>query len=282
MDKRELIERCRENDVKFVRLQFTELYGQLKNISIPAEELEKALDNELMFDGSSIRGFKRIEKSDMYFHPGPGDLPGAALGRARVGQDGAHHLRRRRSGRHAVRGRPARAAEEGARRRQGRGLRDVGRARGGVLPLQARRGEPADARPARPRLVLRRLPGRPRRGHAPRHRGRADEPRLQPRGLAPRGRDRPARDRLPPRRRAQLRRQPDHVPLGRQARRGAQRHPRDVHAEAAVRRERLGHAHQPVALARRARTRSSTRATSCSCRPRRTATSPGCSSTCRR
>ena len=71
MDKRELIERCRENDVKFVRLQFTELYGQLKNISIPSEELEKALDNELMFDGSSIRGFKRIEKSDMYFHPDP-------------------------------------------------------------------------------------------------------------------------------------------------------------------------------------------------------------------
>ena len=71
MDKRELIERCREHDVKFMRLQFTELYGQLKNISIPATELEKALDNELMFDGSSIRGFKRIEKSDMYFHPDP-------------------------------------------------------------------------------------------------------------------------------------------------------------------------------------------------------------------
>src|SRR3954454_666945 len=71
VDKRELIERCRENDVKFVRLQFTELYGQLKNISIPSSELEKALDNELMFDGSSIRGFKRIEKSDMYFHPDP-------------------------------------------------------------------------------------------------------------------------------------------------------------------------------------------------------------------
>jgi len=71
VDKRELIERCREHDVKFVRLQFTELYGQLKNISIPATELEKALDNELMFDGSSIRGFKRIEKSDMYFHPDP-------------------------------------------------------------------------------------------------------------------------------------------------------------------------------------------------------------------
>jgi glutamine synthetase len=69
VDKRELIDRCREQDVKFIRLQFTELHGQLKNVSIPVEELDKALDNELMFDGSSIRGFKRIEQSDMYFLP---------------------------------------------------------------------------------------------------------------------------------------------------------------------------------------------------------------------
>ena len=79
MDKRELIERCREHNVRFVRLQFTELYGQLKNVSIPVEELEKALDNELMFDGSSIRGYKRIEQSDMYFHPDPDDVPAAAV-----------------------------------------------------------------------------------------------------------------------------------------------------------------------------------------------------------
>jgi glutamine synthetase len=71
MDKRDLIERCREHNVRFVRLQFTELYGQLKNVSIPVEEIERALDNELMFDGSSIRGYKRIEQSDMYFHPDP-------------------------------------------------------------------------------------------------------------------------------------------------------------------------------------------------------------------
>ena len=71
MDKRELIDRCRDQDVKFLRLQFTELYGQLKNVSIPIEEIDKALDNELMFDGSSIRGFKRIEQSDMYFVPDP-------------------------------------------------------------------------------------------------------------------------------------------------------------------------------------------------------------------
>src|SRR6476646_3157841 len=71
VEKHELIEKCREQDVKFVRLVFTELYGHLRNVSIPVEELDKALDNELMFDGSSIRGFKRIEQSDMYFHPDP-------------------------------------------------------------------------------------------------------------------------------------------------------------------------------------------------------------------
>ena len=59
------------DSVAFVRLQFTEPYGAVKNVSIPVDELEKALDNELMFDGSSIRGFKRIEQSDMYFLPDP-------------------------------------------------------------------------------------------------------------------------------------------------------------------------------------------------------------------
>jgi glutamine synthetase len=71
MDKQEVLSRCREDNVAFVRLQFTEPYGAVKNVSIPVEELEKALDNELMFDGSSIRGFKRIEQSDMYFLPDP-------------------------------------------------------------------------------------------------------------------------------------------------------------------------------------------------------------------
>jgi glutamine synthetase len=71
MDKQEVLTRCRKDEVAFVRLQFTEPYGAVKNVSIPVEELEKALDNELMFDGSSIRGFKRIEQSDMYFLPDP-------------------------------------------------------------------------------------------------------------------------------------------------------------------------------------------------------------------
>jgi glutamine synthetase len=71
MDKQEVVERCQRDNVAFVRLQFTEPYGAVKNVSIPVEELEKALGNEIMFDGSSIRGFKRIEQSDMYFLPDP-------------------------------------------------------------------------------------------------------------------------------------------------------------------------------------------------------------------
>ncbi|MFZ5640797.1 MAG: type I glutamate--ammonia ligase [Bacillota bacterium] len=71
MDKREVMEKARELNVKFVRLQFTDLFGVLKNVAITVEQLEKALDGELMFDGSSIEGFTRIEESDMYLKPDP-------------------------------------------------------------------------------------------------------------------------------------------------------------------------------------------------------------------
>jgi glutamine synthetase len=65
------MEKARELNVKFVRLQFTDLFGVLKNVAITVEQLEKALDGELMFDGSSIEGFTRIEESDMYLKPDP-------------------------------------------------------------------------------------------------------------------------------------------------------------------------------------------------------------------
>ncbi len=71
MTKKEFLALCKANNVRFLRLQFTELHGQLKNVQIPVEEAEKALNNEMMFDGSSIRGYKRIEQSDMYFVPDP-------------------------------------------------------------------------------------------------------------------------------------------------------------------------------------------------------------------
>jgi len=69
--KNDIMEMVREQNVKFIRLQFTDIFGVLKNVAIPVEQLEKALNNELMFDGSSIEGFVRIEESDMYLRPDP-------------------------------------------------------------------------------------------------------------------------------------------------------------------------------------------------------------------
>jgi len=69
--KDDVLRIVREQDVKFIRLQFTDIFGTLKNVSITADQLDKALDNKCMFDGSSIEGFVRIEESDMYLWPDP-------------------------------------------------------------------------------------------------------------------------------------------------------------------------------------------------------------------
>jgi glutamine synthetase len=67
---REDIQRmAKEENVKFIRLQFTDILGTIKNVEIPISQLEKALDNKMMFDGSSIEGFVRIEESDMLLYP---------------------------------------------------------------------------------------------------------------------------------------------------------------------------------------------------------------------
>ncbi|MBY0600421.1 type I glutamate--ammonia ligase [Bacillus bingmayongensis] len=60
---------AKEENVKYIRLQFTDLLGIIKNVEIPVSQLTKALDNKMMFDGSSIEGFVRIEESDMYLYP---------------------------------------------------------------------------------------------------------------------------------------------------------------------------------------------------------------------
>ncbi|ANU28021.1 type I glutamate--ammonia ligase [Planococcus versutus] len=59
----------KEENVNFIRLQFTDILGVIKNVEIPTSQLDKALDNKMMFDGSSIDGFVRIEESDMYLFP---------------------------------------------------------------------------------------------------------------------------------------------------------------------------------------------------------------------
>ncbi|MFN1208608.1 glutamine synthetase beta-grasp domain-containing protein, partial [Enterococcus lactis] len=59
----------KEEDVKFLRLMFTDVLGTLKNVEVPISQLDDLLNDKIMFDGSSIEGFVRIEESDMYLHP---------------------------------------------------------------------------------------------------------------------------------------------------------------------------------------------------------------------
>lgn len=69
--KEDILRMAEEEDVEFIRLQFTDLFGALKNVAVTASQLERALDNRCMFDGSSIEGFVRIEESDMALYPDP-------------------------------------------------------------------------------------------------------------------------------------------------------------------------------------------------------------------
>ena len=59
----------KQHNIKFIKLQFVDINGQVKNMTIPSEHIDKALNDEIMLDGSSIKGFRSIETSDMFFHP---------------------------------------------------------------------------------------------------------------------------------------------------------------------------------------------------------------------
>ncbi len=72
MDKytaQDIIRIVREQSIRFIRLQFTDIFGTLKNVAITTSQLEKALSGQMMIDGSSIEGFVRIEESDQYLRP---------------------------------------------------------------------------------------------------------------------------------------------------------------------------------------------------------------------
>ena len=60
---------CEEYDVAYIRLQFCDINGAIKNLCMPVRQLDKVMNNEIMLDGSSIKGFRSIETSDMYFYP---------------------------------------------------------------------------------------------------------------------------------------------------------------------------------------------------------------------
>lgn len=84
--KEKIKEKIKKEGFEFIRLQFTDIFGMSKNVAITTDELDKALDGELMFDGSSIDGFGRIEESDMYLVP---DLKTFASVPWRPGHDGS-------------------------------------------------------------------------------------------------------------------------------------------------------------------------------------------------
>ena len=67
--KEEIIRKVKEEEIRFIRLQFTDIFGQLKNVTVPASQIKKAVNGQIMFDGSSIEGYTRIEESDQYLRP---------------------------------------------------------------------------------------------------------------------------------------------------------------------------------------------------------------------
>ena len=67
--REDILRIVKEENIRFVRLQFTDIFGKLKNVAITTSQLEKALAGQIMLDGSSIEGFVRIEESDQYLRP---------------------------------------------------------------------------------------------------------------------------------------------------------------------------------------------------------------------
>ncbi len=67
--RQDILQEVEDKDVRYLRLMFTDILGTIKNVEVPISQLGKVLDNKMMFDGSSIEGFVRIEESDMYLYP---------------------------------------------------------------------------------------------------------------------------------------------------------------------------------------------------------------------
>ncbi len=89
MKATEVLKICREERVRFIRLQFTDILGNNKNVEVPSGQFAKALDGQIMFDGSSIEGFSRIEESDMLLWPDPDTFrvfPWEQMERGKVGR----------------------------------------------------------------------------------------------------------------------------------------------------------------------------------------------------
>ena len=242
--RKDVMKQMEKEGVEYVLFWFTDIEGHLKSFAITPSEIEGALNDGMGFDGSSITGFNAIEESDMVAIPDPDHVPPDADARGR-GEGRPHDLRRRQAERRAVRGRSALRDAPRARADGVDGLRHVQhRAGARVLPLRGQQGH-RDARRGR---LLRDDGARRGDRAAQRDDQRARDDGHRDRVPPPRGRAVAARDRHALRLGARHGRPDDHLPADRQGGRGEERRLRDVHAEAAVRRERLGHAHAHVAV----------------------------------
>ena len=242
--RKDVLKQIEKQGVEYLLLWFTDIEGHLKSFAVTPSEIEGALNDGMGFDGSSITGFNAIEESDMVAIPDPTTfrLMPTRDGEAKVGRMICDVVT---PGRAAVRGRSAARPAARAGADGGARLRHVQRRAGArVLPLRVER---VDGYARRGRLLR---DDRARRRHRAAQRddqgarGDGDRDRVPP----PRGRAVAARDRHALLVGARHGRQDDHVPADRQGGRGQERRLRDVHAEAALRRERLGDAHPHVAL----------------------------------
>ena len=99
--KDDIIRMVEEEGIDFIRMQFTDIFGQAKNVAITASQIQKAVNNQISIDGSSIEGFTRIHESDQYLYPRSGHLHRPVLVRT-AGQGGPAALRRVQPGRHPL------------------------------------------------------------------------------------------------------------------------------------------------------------------------------------
>ena len=160
MGRKDILAHMNKHGVRFLRLQFTDIAGINKNVEVPASQFEKALDGEILFDGSSIEGFARIEESDMLLRP---DLatyqldpfPSTGLGGRDHGRVARLICDVHRPMASPFAGCPRLALKAQSREGRRARLRVDGRSRGRVLSVSAHRSGQADDRDARLGRVLR-------------------------------------------------------------------------------------------------------------------------------
>jgi len=67
--KQDIIQIVKDEDVEFIRLQFTDMFGNFKNMAVTTSQLEKVLENQCVFNGSAIDGFLSMQEPDIYLYP---------------------------------------------------------------------------------------------------------------------------------------------------------------------------------------------------------------------